>query len=49
VVLKEAQGNVGWLDSLKRGVVHGEGVRGRNICRLGLGTILMSYRVWETY
>ena len=28
VVLKEAQSNTGWLDSLKRGVVHGDGVRG---------------------
>jgi ANTH domain len=28
VVLKEAQANAGWLDSLKRGVVHGDGVRG---------------------
>jgi hypothetical protein len=28
VVLKEAQGNIGWLESLRRGVVNGEGVRG---------------------
>jgi huntingtin-interacting protein 1-related protein len=28
IVLKEAQGNVGWLESLRRGVVNGEGVRG---------------------
>jgi hypothetical protein len=31
VVLKEAQANVGWLESLRRGVVNGEGVRG--LCR----------------
>ena len=28
IVLKEAQANVGWLESLRRGVVNGEGVRG---------------------
>jgi hypothetical protein len=30
IVLKEAQGNIGWLESLRRGVVNGEGVRGYN-------------------
>jgi ANTH domain len=29
VVLKEAQGNVGWLESLRRGVGGGEGIRGQ--------------------
>jgi huntingtin-interacting protein 1-related protein len=28
IVLKEAQANVGWLESLRGGVVHGGGVRG---------------------
>lgn len=28
VVLKEAQANVGWLESLRRGAGHGDGVRG---------------------
>ncbi len=28
MVLKEAQANVGWLESLRRGVVGGEGIRG---------------------
>jgi hypothetical protein len=33
IVLKEAQANVGWLESLRRGVVNGEGVRGASIPR----------------
>jgi hypothetical protein len=28
IVLKEAQANVGWIESLRRGVVGGGGVRG---------------------
>jgi hypothetical protein len=32
VVLKEAQANVGWLESLRRGVVGGGGARGTTKC-----------------
>jgi hypothetical protein len=28
IVLKEAQSNIQWMDSLKRGVLQGDGVRG---------------------
>jgi len=51
VVLKEAQANVGWLESLRRGVANGEGVRGSTssliteylLTVLGYGKLIEEY------